>query len=84
MRLHFQPAWSKDYGVSRLRWKRLSGLEKTKLIKQYRDKVLAETLAFNLSHDDYKTAIPFSGPFIPEPLTEEEDNYYYDPDQAAV
>ena len=75
---HFQPAWRKYYGVSRQRWKRLSGLEKTKLIKKYRDTVFAETLAFNLRQDDYKAAIPFSGPFIPEPVTERD----YDPNQT--
>jgi len=44
MRLHFQPPYDPAYGVTRARWRKLSGIEKSRLIQDYRDQKNAEVV----------------------------------------
>ena len=37
MTFHFQPPYNPAYGVTRAKWRKLSGIEKTRLIQKYRD-----------------------------------------------
>lgn len=74
----FQPRWNPQYGVKRERWRRLCLQQKLMLIQDFRERCRAEALAFNLSQDDYKVAVPFdpSIPFVPVPQSAEEEDYF--------
>ena len=65
----FLPAWRPEYGVTRLAWKKLSGLERSKLIKAWRDDCNAGWLAQRLVLSDEQIAegwISEKPPFPPD------------------
>lgn len=80
MRFHFEPLYRSEYGLSRAAWRRLSGIEKVKVIQDYRDRWNAEFLKQFLETPDAET---LSVPFPPDrkfepfnPIPDVEDPYF--------
>lgn len=82
VRFHFEPLYRSEYGLSRAAWRRLSGIEKVKVIQNYRDRWNAEFLKKFLETDDpeYVQSLPFppDRKFEPiDPIPDEERGNYY-------
>ena len=61
MRLHFEPLYRSEYGLTRAAWRRLSGIEKVKVIHGYRDRCNADVLRWYLEMgaDEIGMALPY-------------------------
>jgi hypothetical protein len=69
MRLHFEPLYRSEYGLTRAAWRRLSGIEKVKVIQEYRDRANAEVLKYFLEQDaEQIVALPYPLDWKFEPL----------------
>lgn len=81
VRFHFEPLYRSEYGLSRAAWRRLSGIEKVKVIQNYRDRCNAESLKMFLETDepDYLRFAPFppDRKFEPlDPIPDETPGYF--------
>lgn len=65
MRLHFEPLYRSEYGLSRAAWRRLSGIEKVKVIQKHRDRCNATVFTYLLENpENALVGVPL--PFPPD------------------